>query len=115
MLMKISYPNILPIAGGIVGLAMGLSYYLSIMISQLFIGRPSSTWILGVFWLPIFLIKPVLIGILAGSIAWLVIRFFQLPRPLAPTEIKAFKIVFVLLMVASAVAGVIKIVRGVAR
>ena len=110
--MKISYPNILPIAGGIVGLAMGLSYYLSIMISQLFIGRPSSTWILGVFWLPVFLIKPGLIGILIGSIAWLIIRPFHLPRPLAPAEIKAFKILLVLLMIASAAAGVIKIARG---
>ncbi len=113
MLSKISYPNILPIAGGIVGLAMGLSYYLSIMISQLFIGRPSSTWILGVFWLPIFLIKPVLIGILIGSIAWLIIRFFQAPRPLTPTDIKTFKIIIVFLMIVSAAAGVIKIARGV--
>jgi hypothetical protein len=112
MLTKISYPNILPLAGGIAGLAMGLSYYLSIMISQLFIGRPSSTWILGVFWLPIFLIKPVLIGILVGSIAWLIIRFFHVPRPLTPTEIKTFKTILVLLVVASAAAGVIKIVRG---
>jgi len=109
MLMKISYPNILPFAGGIVGLAMGLSYYLSIMISQLFIGRPSSTWILGIFWLPIFLIKPVLIGILVGAIAWLIIRFFHTPRPLTPTDIKTFKTIVVLLMIASAAAGVIKI------
>ncbi len=113
--MKISYPNILPIAGGIVGLAMGLSYYLSIMISQLFIGRPSSTWILGVFWLPVFILKPGLIGILIGSLAWLFIRPFNLPRPLAPTEIKASKKFLALLIIASAVAGVIKIVRGAAR
>jgi len=110
--MKISYPNILPLAGSIVGLAMGLSYYLSIMISQFFIGRPSSTWILGVFWLPIFLIKPVLIGLLIGSIAWLIICFLHTPRPLTPTEIKAFKALVVFLMIASAVAGVIKIARG---
>lgn len=112
MLEKISYPNILPLAGGIIGVAMGLSYYLSIMISQLFTGRPSSTWILGVFWMPIFLIKPVLIGTLIGSIAWLIIRSFHLPRPLASTEIKGFKILLVLLMIASAAAGVIKITRG---
>lgn len=110
--MKISYPNILPLVGGIIGLAMGSSYYISIMISQLFIGRPSSTWILGVFWLPIFLIKPVLIGIFIGSIAWLIIRFFHLPRSLAPTEIKAFKILLILLMIASAAAGIIKIIRS---
>jgi hypothetical protein len=112
MLIKTSYPNILPLAGGIIGLAMGLSYYLSIMISQLFIGRPSSTWILGIFWLPIFLIKPVLIGILIGSIAWLIIRSFQLPRPLTPTEIKAFKIFLVLLVIVSAATGFIKIIKG---
>ena len=112
MLTKISYPNILPLAGGIAGLAIGLSYYLSIMISQLFIGRPSSTWILGVFWLPIFIIKPVLIGILVGSIAWLIIRLLHMPRPLTVTEIKAFKTILVLLVIASAAAGVIQIVRG---
>ena len=110
--MKISYPNILPLAGGIVGLSMGLSYYLSIMISQFFIGRPSSTWILGVFWLPIFLIKPVLIGILVGSLAWLIIRFFRTPRPLTPTEIKTFKTIVILLLVVSVAAAVIKIYRG---
>jgi len=110
--MKISYPNILPLAGGIVGLTIGLSYYLSIMISQLFIGRPSSTWILGVFWLPIFLIKPVLIGVLIGSIAWLVIRSLHAPRLLTPTEIKTFKTIVVFLVIASAAAGVIKIVIG---
>ena len=111
MLTKISYPNTLPLAGGIVGLAMGLSYYLSIMISQLIIGRPSSTWVLGIFWLPIFLIKPVLIGILVGSIAWLIIRSFYMPRSLTPTEIKKFKTILVLLMIASAGAAVIEIVR----
>lgn len=113
--MKISYPNILPIAGGIIGVAMGASYYLSIMISQLIIGRPSSTWILGVFWLPVFLLKPMLIGLLIGSIAWLIIRPFHIPRPLAPTEIKAFKIFFVLLMVASATAGVMKFFKEAPR
>jgi hypothetical protein len=115
MLMNISYPNILPIAGGIIGVAMALSYYLSIMISQLIIGRPSSSWILGVFWLPVFVLKPGLIGFLLGSLAWLLIRPFHLPRPLALTEVKAFKIFLALLMVASATAGVIKIVRGIAR
>lgn len=112
MLTKIPYPRILPLAGGIVGFAIGLSYYISIMISQLFIGRPSSTWILGVFWLPIFLIKPVLIGVLVGLIVWLIIRSFYVPRPLTPTEIKAFKTILILLVIASAAAGVIKIVRG---
>ena len=67
------------------------------------------------FWLPIFLIKPVLIGVLAGAAAWLVIRFFQLSRPLAPTEVKTFKIVLVILTGGSAAAGVIKIVRGAGR
>ena len=110
--MKISFPNILPIAGCIIGVAMALSYYISIMVSQLIIGRPSSTWILGVFWLPIFVLKPGLVGLLIGSLAWVLVRPFHLLRPLAPTEIKAFKIFLVILVLASAVAGVIKIAKG---
>lgn len=94
---------------------MALSYYISIMVAQLIIGRPSSTWILGVFWLPIFVLKPGLIGFLIGSLAWLFIRPFHLPRPLAPTEIKAFKIFLAFLLVASATAGFIKILRAVAQ
>jgi hypothetical protein len=110
--MRISYPNILPIAGGIVGIAMALSYYLSVMIAQLFIGRPSSTWILGIIWLPVFLIKPGLVGLLIGSLAWLLIRPFRVSRLLLPTEIKAFKIFICLLLIGSVVAGVIKVAKG---
>ncbi|MBI5049774.1 MAG: hypothetical protein HZC11_02580 [Nitrospirae bacterium] len=115
MKLKISYPNILPFVGGIIGVAMGVSYYIGIMISQLFIGRPSSTWILGVLWLPVFLLKPGLVGVLLGSIVWFLLRPFHQPRSLSPTEIKAIKLLLILLMSASAAAGVIKIIKGVLR
>ena len=113
MNVKILYPTILPIAGGIIGFAMGLSYYLGIMISQLFIGRPPSTWIIGVLWLPVLIFKPSMIGFLIGSGAWLVIRPFHRPRTLLPTESRLLKIVMALLMTVSAAAGIIKLIKEV--
>ena len=110
MKIKLLYPNILPIVGGIIGVAMAGSYYLGIMISQLFIGQPSSTWILGVFWLPVLVLKPGLVGVLLGSIVWLFVRPFHRPRSLTTSEIRAIKLLLVLLISASAVTGVIKIV-----
>jgi len=107
--LKLRYPTVLPVAGGIISGGMGVGYYIGVMISQLFIGRPSSTWILGIFWLPFFLIKPILGGILIGAIAWLIIRFFCQPHPLTPSEIRTFKKMFILLMILSAVVGVLKI------
>jgi len=110
--MELKYPNILPFAGGIFGISMGVSYYLGIMISQLFIGRPSSTWILGVFWLPFFVLKPGLVGFLIGSILWLLHRSFYHPRILLPKDIKFIKSSLVLLIFFSTAAGVIKIIKG---
>jgi hypothetical protein len=92
MSMKISYSNVLPIAGVIIGITVAVSYYLGIMIPQLFIGRPSLTWILGIFWLPVLVVKPGLVGGLLGSIVWLFIRPFRQPRSLTTSEIRAIKL-----------------------
>ncbi len=108
--MKLKYPNVFSFVGGIIGLSMGASYYLSIMISQLFIGRPSSTWIIGIFWLPFFILKSGLAGFLIGLILWLLHHFFYSPRALSPTEIKIIKISLVFLICSAAAAGIIKIV-----
>jgi len=108
---RILYPHILPIAGCISGLAAAMSYYLSIMISQLFISHPPSTWILGLFWLPVLCLKPGLVGLVIGAIGWLIIRPFHRPRILLPTEIRTFKIFLKLLIVVSAVAGLMKIIK----
>jgi len=113
MIKKILYPRILPLIGGIIGVAMGLSYYLSIMIAQFFIGRPSSTWILGIYWLPIFLVKPVLFGVLIGVLAWLIISYFKKPRPLTQADIKNFKVLIIFLIFVSAAAGIMKIILRV--
>ncbi len=109
--MRISYPNIIPVAGGIAGLAIGISYYLGIMISQLFIMRPPSTWIIGLLWLPVLVVKPGLIGFVVGLIVWLLIRPFHKPRSLSSNELKALKIFFALLIVVSAAIGVAKIIK----
>ena len=110
MKIKLLYPNNLPIMGGIIGVAMAVSYYLGIMIPQLFIGRPSSTWVLGIFWLPVLVLKPGLVGGLLGSIVWLFIRPFHRPRPLTTSEIRAIKLFRVLLISASAIVGVVKFI-----
>lgn len=111
MKLRLSYPNSLPIIGGIAGSLMSVSYYLGIMFSQLFVGRPPSTWILGFFWLPVFIFKPALIGLLIGSATWLMFRPFNSPRPLSPTEAKILKMFLIFLISTSALAGIIKIVK----
>ena len=100
----------LPLIGGIIGVAMGLSYYLSIMISQLFIDRPSSTWILGAYWLPYFLIKPLLIGVLIGIFILIASGIFKKIRLLMQIEKKYFYILIVILIIVSAIGGIVKII-----
>jgi hypothetical protein len=109
--MELKLPKVLPFMCGIIGLLMGASYYLSIMISQFFIGRPSSTWILGIFWLPIFVLKPGLVGFLIGLLFGFFHHFFYHQRTLLPSDIKIIKVSMILLCCFSAIAGVIKIVQ----
>lgn len=100
----------LPLICGIIGIAMGLSYYLSIMISQLFIGRPSSTWILGIYWLPYFLIKPLLLGVIVGIFVLMALSFFKKKQFLIQIEKKYFYILIVFLIIISAIGGIVKII-----
>jgi hypothetical protein len=113
--MKLKYPNILPFVGCLFGISMGLSYYLGIMFSQLLIGRPSSTWILGVFWLPFFVLKPAILGFLIGSILWLLHFKFYQPRILLLKDIKMIKFSLLFIVFLSTAAGVIKITKGIWR
>lgn len=94
---------------------MGLSYYMSFMFSQLFVGRPSSTWILGFLGLPVIILKPALIGLLLGSITWLLFRPFHRPRPLLTGEFKIVKGVIVFLIIASAATGIAKTTKEASR
>jgi hypothetical protein len=81
------------------------------MISQFFIGRPSSTWILGVFWLPIFLFKPGLIGLLVGVVLRVVFMRFYDTHEMTAHGIKVLKIIFAILIVSSVAAGTWKIIK----
>lgn len=109
--MKIKFPNGLPVIGAVFGLSVGAGYYLSIMISQFFIGRPSSTWILGVFWLPIFILKPGLIGLLVGFVLRVVLKRFYGSHEMTAHGIKVLKIIFVIVIVSSVAAGTWKIIK----
>ena len=95
--------------GAMAGALISAGYYLSIMFSQLFVGRPSSTWVIGFVWIPILVLKPAFIGLLIGITAWIILRPLYSVRLLSATEVRIIKWILILLIFASAAAGVIKI------
>jgi hypothetical protein len=99
--------------GAFFGLSAGTAYYLSIMISQLFVVRPPSTWILGIFWLPLLVLKPCIIGLLLGVVLrfLLMLRGLSSPREMTEKGRRILRIVFIILMTASIIAGTWKILR----
>jgi len=70
---------------------MSTSYYIGIIFSQFVIGRPSSTWILGIFYLPLLVFKASIIGLAIGLKTWLLLRPFYQSRPFSIVEIKVLK------------------------
>jgi len=111
MRIKLSFPGSIPFIAAIVGALISASYYLAIMFSQLFIGRPSSTWILGLFWVPVLVFKFGIIGLTIGLIVWLLLRPFYQSRPFSIVEIKVLKIATSVLVLVSVAAGIFKIAR----
>ena len=93
------------------GLGAGAAYYLSIMISQFSIGRPSSTWILGVFWLPILILKPGIIAFVVGWVLRIVLMRFYEQHEIYTHGIKILKLLFIVLIAGSIVAGTWKIYK----
>jgi hypothetical protein len=106
----ISFPNCLPLVFAGIGCLVGVSYYIGIMITQLFVGRPSSTWIIGIFWLPILTYKHTLVGLFLGCIAWCLVKIFHRPQHLSMTARKSLWLIVVSLMLLSATFGGYKIV-----
>ena len=107
--MKLHFPKSLPFISAVFGLGASAAYYLSIVISQFFIGRPSSTWILGVFYVPILILKPGIIALLGCLVLRLILSRFYEQREISTHSIKILKSIFITVIVCSALAGTWKI------
>jgi hypothetical protein len=111
----LSFPNYIPLILAGIGCLVGVSYYLGIMITQLFVGRPLSTWIIGIFWLPFLTYKHTLVGLFLGCFAWCLVKIFHRPQQVSMTARKTLWILVVSLMLLSATFGGYKIVMLVKR
>lgn len=109
------YPNSLPAICGFIGLVISASYYLSLMVFELVLAEPTSTWILGIFWLPFLVYKPAIIGFLIGFIIWLPLRILHKPRPISDIEAKYLKILILLSVLLPVVIGFSEIIIAISR
>jgi hypothetical protein len=79
----LKFPDNLPLIGVIWGFSIGLSYFGSLMFGELIIGRPSSTWAIGLLWLPAYAALPAIGGLALGFAFKLLFRklniFHELP------------------------------------
>jgi hypothetical protein len=105
-----SFPSNLPLIGAGLGCLVGVAYYLGIMFTQLFVGRPPSTWIIGIFWLPFLTYKHALVGLFLGCFAWCLVKIFHRPQQVSKTVRKRLWFLVVSLMFVSATLGGYKIV-----
>jgi hypothetical protein len=79
------------------------------MLGELFIGRPSSTWAIGIVWLPYLIAKPTIIGVGIGILLWSLFKLLKIAGEMPQSGTRILSIVIVVLCVPSIIAGIAKI------